>query len=34
MALMGCAEARPRDARLLTTDVLQNKYNCPDKAPV
>jgi len=34
MALMGDAEARPLDARLLTTDVLQNKYSCPDKGPV
>ena len=34
MALMGCAEARPRDWRLLTNDVLQNIYSCPDKAPV
>ena len=33
MALMGYAEARPLDARLLTTDALQNKYSCPDKAP-
>lgn len=34
MALMGYDEVRARGAPLLTTEILQIKYSCPDKAPV
>lgn len=34
MALMGYDEARAHGARLLTTEILQIKYSCPDKGPV